>query len=194
MDVSLLHDLTEELASFLSEATRADLATSIPNSPHNLGELALWLITQNLDIADVVAVADILGERNFDSTIEDRLDLHHGSTGLDVRYRHTAGLMEDAFAAVSDVSEPRRLQVQKVDAESLYEDQIRNVVVHTWDIAQALGLAYEPSAEVIRRVLRTTVSVGAGTLPPEHGMRNESPTATDVFAIVLTLSGRVAQR
>ncbi|ONM49902.1 maleylpyruvate isomerase N-terminal domain-containing protein [Nocardia donostiensis] len=200
MDVLLLHTLTEDLASFLSEVTLGDLGCPVPCSARDVGDLYLHLVDQNVSVATAITgEVDPRGRQvdPMDPTSLGALDRrYHGSAGLEVGYRWTARLMENAFASVTDTS--RRCRVAAVGADvdvaRLYEEQIRNTVIHTWDIAQALGLPYQPAPGVIRRVLWTTVLRTTQT-PPVVGpvLTDTWPGVADdadVFACVLTLLRR----
>jgi hypothetical protein len=50
----------------------------------------------------------------------------------------------------------------EVDAETLYENQIRDAVLHTWDLAYALELPYRPGSELALRLLRHLKEPSAG--------------------------------
>jgi hypothetical protein len=197
VDVSTLHTLTEDLAAFLSEVTQSELKRPLLCSPGDVGDLYLRLIDQNVSVAGAVAGEaiptgawpDPMGR----DSLEDVLDHYYGG-GLEAGYRRTSRLMEDAFAAATDGS--RRCQVEgspgEIDVATLHELQITDAVVHTWDLAQALGLPYEPAADVTKRVLRSIVLRGARTDQDgfEDGDGAGALDAADMFACVLRLSGR----
>lgn len=75
---------------------------------------------------------------------------------------------------------------EDVEVAALYEMQVRNAVIHTWDIAQAMGFPYQPAPDVAWRVLRTVLSRPADT----RGNSAASLDGSDVFGCVLKLSGR----
>lgn len=189
MDTSTLHTATEELAALLSEVTQGDLEHRTCAS-RDVGDLYLHLIDQNLRVA--VAIASETVSKSHRTDPMDRralgaaLDLHGG--GLDVGYRQTAQLMENAFASVTAGHRLCRMDGFQEDVEvaALYEMQVSNSVIHTWDIAQAMGFSYQPALDVAWRVLKTMLSMPADT--PGNGA--PSLDDSDVFGCVLTLSGR----
>lgn len=162
IDVSLLHTLTEDLAGFLSEVTHGDLSRPIPGTTGDLADLYRHLLEQNIATATTVAGKPI---SRIPLDLDARVDVY-GGCGLESDYRRTARLMEDAFAAT-----------EAVDAATLYDAQISNTVIRTWDVAEALGLHYRPDPAVTQRVLRSFAT-------------QTPPTAPDIFDCVLTLSGR----
>ncbi|WP_327145289.1 maleylpyruvate isomerase family mycothiol-dependent enzyme [Nocardia sp. NBC_01327] len=187
----MLHTLTEDFATFLSEVTHSDLSSPVPYSTRDIGDLYLHLLDQHNNIAAV------LGDRPIPQptgphdrqALDTRVDPIYGSVELEAGYRHSAQLMENAFTATTDTS--RRYQVPgfpaAADIATLYEEQIRNTVIHTWDVAQALGFPYQPARDVAQRVLRTTV---LRATPQASDSATETANDTGEFASVLSLSGR----
>ena len=190
MDTSTLHTATEELAALLSEVTQGDLEHRTPCASWDVGDLYLHLMDQNIRVAAAIAServsqghwTDLMDRAALDAS----LDLYGG--GLDVGYRQTAQLMENAFASVAAGNRRYRMDGLHEDVEvaALYEMQVSNAVVHTWDIAQALGFSYQPAPDVAWRVLRAMLSRPAGT----SGNSAVSLDGSDVFGCVLKLSGR----
>ncbi|MBF6332987.1 maleylpyruvate isomerase family mycothiol-dependent enzyme [Nocardia transvalensis] len=197
----MLHTLTEDLASFLSEVTQGDLRCPVPCSTRDVGDLYLHLVDQNISVATAIAGEAIprgQGVGPMDrASLDASMDYYYGGAGLEVGYRRTARLMENAFTSVTDMSRLCRVQGFRgeVDVATLYEEQIRNAVIHTWDIAQALGLPYQPAPDVTQRVLRTIVLRTTQTPPTATpaGTDTEPEVVDDAgaFACVLTLSRRV---
>ncbi|MGQ4616903.1 maleylpyruvate isomerase family mycothiol-dependent enzyme [Nocardia sp. R7R-8] len=190
MDVSVLHSLTEDFAAFLSEVTHSDLSSPVPYSTCDIGDLYLHLVDQHHNLAAALGARPIPqppGPHDRQA-LDARVD-PYGGVGLEAGYRRSAQLMENAFAATTDMS--RRYQVPgfpaAADIATLYEEQIRNTVIHTWDIAQALGFSYQPACDVALRILRTTV---LRATPQTDESTTETVDGTGVFASVLTLSGR----
>jgi hypothetical protein len=146
----MLHTLTEDLASFLSEVTQGDLKCPVPSSSRDVGDLYLLLVDQNTSLATAITGeasphGQWVGPMDR-ASLDAFVDPFYGGAGLEVGYRRTALLLENAFASVAEMSRLCRVKgvQQEVDVATLYEDQISNVVIHTWDIAQALGLPYQP--------------------------------------------------
>ncbi|MCU1645451.1 MAG: hypothetical protein JWN03_5726 [Nocardia sp.] len=193
----MLHTLTEDLASFLSEVTQDALGCPVPHSARDVGELCLHLIDQNIDVATAVAGEKVAYRQWAGSldraSLDTSVDYYYGGAGLEVGYRRTAGLMENSFASVTDMSRLRRVKgfQEEVDIATLYEEQIRNTVIHTWDVAQALGFSYQPAPGVTQRILRTTVlRTPPSTVPDGTGAWPGGVDDASAFAAVLTLSSR----
>lgn len=194
-DVATLHTLTEEFAAFLSEVSVGDLACPAPDGSGDLGDLCLRINHQNLQVAAaLIGRAVSHGERH---TAKDRAALSHGADphggcGLEVGYRQTASLMERGFASPADGTTFYELEslAVAVDLMTLYDIQISRTVVHTWDIAQALGLPYRPSPGIAQRVLRASVLSAPHLL---HGGATPAVDA-DAFLCALTLLGRRPSR
>lgn len=197
----MLHTLTEDLASFLSEVTQSDLGCPIPGSARDVGDLYLHLVDQNISVATAIAGEAIpRGQwvRSMDrASLDACVDYYYGGAGLEVGYRRTAHLVENAFASVTDTNRLCRVKWsrEEVDVATLYEEQIGNTVLYTWDIAQSLGLPYQPAPDVTQRILRTTVLRATQTpptaIPGGNDTSSEGVDNADVFACVLTLSRRV---
>jgi uncharacterized protein (TIGR03083 family) len=203
MDVSTLHALTEDLAGFLSELTQSELERPTSWANGDVGDLYLHLIDRNLRVAAAITGEAIPrgqwpdpGDR---AALSEFLDPSYGG-GLETGYRRTARLMEDAFAGATDKSVLLDMKgvAGEVDTEALYELQISDVVLHTWDVAQVLGLTYRPARNTTLRILRSIV-LGA-TRPRRDdlvgGAAAERPELDDVdlFDGVLALSRRSAHQ
>ena len=179
MDVSTLHTLTDDLAGYLSEVTQSDLGRLTPEYSGDLGELYLHLLEQNLDVAAAVAGQAVSREDRPDrEALDAAVDLY-GGCGLESGYRATACIMEDAFAAATDVRRRRQVKGFKggIDVVTLYDSQISNTVIRTWDVAEVLGLPYRPEPAVTQKVLQTFAL-------------EKLPHDADIFDCVLALSGR----
>lgn len=192
MDISTLHAVTEELAALLSEVTHGDLGHRTPCASRDVGDLYLHLMDQNIRVAAAIASEPVSRSHRTDQTdraaLGTSLDFYGG--GLEVGYRQTAQIMENAFASVTTSNRLCRMDGLHEDVEvaALYEMQVSNSVIHTWDMAQALGFSYQPAPDVAWRILRTMVSRPAGT----QGNSAASPGGSDAFGCVLKLSGRAS--
>ena len=192
MDVSTLHVLTEDLAGFLSELTQSDLERPTSWANGDVGELYLHLIDRNTSVAAAIT-GEPIPRGQWPGPLEraslaDFLDPYYGG-GLETGYRRTARFMEDAFASTTDTDALLHLQglAGEIDIETLYELQISDTVLHTWDVAQALGFSYRPARNVTLRILRTMV---LGAAAAEHQAIDD----VDLFEGALTLSRRSAQQ
>ncbi|WP_166352674.1 hypothetical protein [Phytoactinopolyspora limicola] len=201
MDVSILHTLTEDLAAFLSEVTQGDLRRPVPSTTGDVGDLYLHVIDQNVSVATAITGQAILrGTRHHPM---DRASLgasvdYYGDCGLEAGYRQTAHLMENSFASTADsglLYQPKGFP-DAVELTTLYEVQISNAIIHTWDVAQALGLPYRPDPHISQRVLRAVVPWLAeplpGTLPGNAASSTAVTDDADIFESILKLSGRNA--
>lgn len=190
MDTSTLHAVTEELAALLSEVTQGDLGQRTPYTPWDVGDLYLYLMDQNIRIAAAIASETVSRGQQAEpmdrATLDSALDFYGG--GLEVGYRQTAQTMENAFASVTDSNRLCRVNGLQDDAEvaAIYETHVSNSVIHTWDIAQALGFSYQPAPDIARRALLTLLSRPVGA----QGDRAGSLCDADIFGCVLKLSGR----
>jgi uncharacterized protein (TIGR03083 family) len=190
MDTSTLHTATEELAALLSEVTQGDLEHRTPWASRDVGDLYLHLIDQNLRVAAAIASETVSPSHRTDpkdrKALGASLDFYGG--GLDVGYRQTAQLTENAFASVTVSNRLCRMDGfdEEVEVAALYEMQICNAVIHTWDIAQAMGFSYQPASDVAWRVLKKMLSQPADP----RGSSAASLDDPDVFGCVLKLSGR----
>ncbi|MFD4407184.1 hypothetical protein ACFWPH_30900 [Nocardia sp. NPDC058499] len=197
----MLHALTEDLASYLSEVTQSDLKCPVPSSTRDVGDLYLHLVDQNISIATAITGEAISREQLLGpidrASLDADVEYVSGGVGLDQGYRRTARLMEDAFTTVTDAG--RRCRVQgfpgEIDVAALYEELLSLVVIHTWDTAHALGWSYQPAPDVTQRVLRTIIQRTTQTLSTQPAVAADTwPEAidgADAFAAVLTLSQRV---
>jgi hypothetical protein len=148
VDVIALHAVTEDLAAYLSEATVSDLGCPTPFRSWDLSELYLHLVEQNARIgsgigrgSDDASPAPAHVDR---TTLSASAHLYGG--GFEEQYRRTARVMENAFAAITDPREVRSVAGIPGDhaIAELYEMQIRDALTHARNVAQALGLDYEP--------------------------------------------------
>lgn len=162
MDVSLLHTLTEDLATLLSEVTPGDLPQPAPDGSGDLGDLYLRLIAQNVRVAGVVTGPGTPGSEPPEPRGRAELSASpagYGTCGLDTGYRRSARLLEAAFAAETDCDRLYEMPGLPgvVDLTTLYAVQVRTTIGHTWDVAEALGLPYRPFPRFPHRVLRGAV-------------------------------------
>ncbi|MGW3960664.1 hypothetical protein ACWED2_12670 [Amycolatopsis sp. NPDC005003] len=196
MDVSTLHTLTEDLAAFLSEITRSDLARPVEATGGDVSDLYRRLINANTSVAAAISGTAISGGQWIDPITKAAFDGSsdiHGGCGLEVGYRQTAHLMENAFESVTEGAlRVRGEGIPEIDVATLYEDQISSTVIHTWDVAHVLGLPHQPAPEIAQRMLQAGIPRAARTPSPHE----DATTALDVagssifFDCVLKLAGR----
>ncbi|MEL7975239.1 TIGR03086 family metal-binding protein [Isoptericola sp. F-RaC21] len=180
MDTSALHAVTETFASYLSELVPGDLSFATPCEGWDVGDLHRHMLEENVHFGRAVGGSDLTGAP---------------SHGLDEEYRRTAAFMEHAFATVADATQTR--QVPGVPGprtvQDLYEMQLCDTVIHTWDLAHATGLPYAPEPQVARTVLRRMEAVPGSARGPGRAFAEvpEQPgPATSALGRILLLSGR----
>lgn len=163
----MLRAVNGELASLLSTATREDLGRPTPHAGWDLGDLCLHLLAQNVALAGVVSGGAIPRADRVATLTRSALEasLERDGGGLDVRYRRTARLLEDAFAAVEDPT--RRCTTDghgdELDVATLYAMHVSMAVIDCCDVAHALGRSYEPTSDLARRavrIVRSPLAVG----------------------------------
>jgi len=196
MDVSALHTLTEEFAAYLSEVTAGDLSAPTPCEGWDVGHLYRHMIEENVHFglaasgADHVP-ADVESLRSVAASASAALPPY----ALETSYRRTSSFMGDAFARVADAEGLRR--VPGVPGErtvhDLYEMQLCDTLIHTWDLAHALGLGYDPEPEIAGVVLRRMESVPESARGPGRAFGEvQSPVdrAASTLDRIVVLSGR----
>lgn len=159
MDIATLHSVTEDLAGYISELTVSDLGRPTHADSVDVGDLYLSLLERNKQLS-----AGILGQGEDSmspSGTPDRealiLSANLTGGGFESEYRSSARKLESAFASVTDpevvVSIPGVSGTHEV--AELVETQIRDTVIHTWDVVQALGIDdYAPKPEVAERIVQ----------------------------------------
>lgn len=157
MDVSTFHTLTEDLAAFLSEATQGDLRRPIPGTTGDLGDLYLRLIDQNVSTAAAITGETLEGDHRLNPS--SRADLEFavddsGSCGLEAGYRRSLRFVENALIA-SESGEicATEGRADRADLARLVETLISDTVMHTWNLAQALGFSYTPASDDVASLL-----------------------------------------
>lgn len=157
MDTSALHTVTETFASYLSEVTAGDLAFPTPCAGWNVNGLYHHMLEENVHFGlaitgDHDAPADPVNVVNASYSGNATRREHT----LDASYRRTATYMERAFASTTDESQIR--QVPGVPGSrsihDLYEMQLCDTVIHTWDLTRSIGFEYDVEPEIAATVLR----------------------------------------
>lgn len=155
MDVSPLHTAAEELAAHLSEMTSGDLKQPTPVPGIDLGALYLHLIDQNAVLAAALVNAPTPQRQQSDPSVRASLPgaANLSGGGFETRYRRTAHILEDAFAAIASAEEVHRIDGVDLTARAIYDQQVSDTVIHTYDVASTLGMDYRPPADIASRVL-----------------------------------------
>lgn len=180
MDVSMLHTVTEDLAGWLSEITQGDLGQPTPVPARDVGDLYLHIIDRNLVVAAGLTHqpvhVPVQGHALRRPTLDTSVDLYGG--GFERLYRRTARQTEDGFASVSSAESRYCIDGVDLDACAVYDKHVSDTVIHTWDLTQAMGFDYRPSAEVAQRIWQSL-------------QKSPIEDADTVWACALRMSGRV---
>lgn len=138
--------------------THGDLRQPTPFNSWDIGDLYVHLIDQSVTIA--VGLARRTNNDGFSRTdtitrqaLEVSANLYGG--GYEERYRRIAALAEDAFASVDEKDREYIIGGVALSARAWYDKHVDETVVHTWDLAQAMGFAYQPPVDMVFEVLRT---------------------------------------
>ncbi|MBT1254354.1 maleylpyruvate isomerase family mycothiol-dependent enzyme [Rhodococcus erythropolis] len=180
MDISALHTATENLAEWLSEVTQGDLGQPTPLPDRDVGDLYVHLIERNTGITTVLT-AETRPVRSRAhpmrrSALDVSANLYGG--GFEELYRQTAQQTEGAFASIPSPALRYCIDGAELDASALYEKHVSETVIHTWDLAQAMGFDYLPASDVTHQVLTT--------------LQKSPPESVDaVWEYALRMSGRV---
>lgn len=194
MDTAKLHSVIEDFASYLSELAEGDLRSSTPCAGWDVNDLCVHMIDENIAFGSGVS-----GASNTPIDVDESESLRNAEcvgSAWQRKYLTTALDMENSFAAVEDPGELR--EIAGLPGERavavLYEMQICDTVIHTWDLTQALGFTYDPDPAVADLVLRRMQEVpdaargegrAFGTVP-DAGTAGRS-----VLEQIILLSGRV---
>lgn len=193
MDTAKLHSVIEEFASYLSELSEGDLRRPTPCTGWDVDDLCSHMVEENIAFGAGVAGKTVRPLTRHEP--EARQHRESAGSAWEQKYLETALYMENSFAAVQGPSELRKVAglpgERAVDA--LYEMQICDSVIHTWDLTQALGFTYDPAPEVADLVLRRMQEIpdaarGEGRA---FGTVTDSATADlSVLERIVLLSGR----
>lgn len=155
MDVSVLHAATECLAEYLSEVTQGDLGQSTPVPGRDIGDLYLHLIDRNITVTAALMPESAPSQAGATSrsSLDASVNVYGG--GFEERYRRTALQVEDAFGSVSAADVRCRIDGVEMEAGAMYDQQVSETVIHTWDLAHAMGLTFHPPLQVALRILKT---------------------------------------
>jgi uncharacterized protein (TIGR03086 family) len=196
MNISMLHKVTEDLAAYWSKVTEDDLERPTPCAGWTVGDLYRHVVEENTTFGHAISglPVPLTATTDYEDAVDGRPARRLGSRFEEI-YRASARYMETAFAAVDD---PDRLrQVAGIPGErpvaDLFEMQIADTVIHTWDLAQALSITYEPQAEIADLVLRRMQSVpdvARGEGKPFGAVRATPDAEVTALDRIVLLSGR----
>lgn len=157
MNTAILHTVTEEFAAYLSEVTDGDLGLATPCAGWTVVDLYRHVVEENAEFGHAVSGLPVpAGAKSGHRDTDEMLPSRCMGGGFDEIYRTSARYMEQGFDAIEDPGQLR--QVAGVPGErrvaDLLEMQIADTLIHTWDLAQAIGFDYEPRPEIARLVLQ----------------------------------------
>ena len=148
-------------STYVERVTDADLRRSTPCEAWDLGQLLDHMVGQHAGFATVVrtgvAGADAYGPQPF----------------TPVSWRRSVDELLDAFAGAdlaTEVVEVELHPTRPLPVAVLVQAQFLDTVVHTWDVAAALGEHFDPGPEVAG-------AVEAIAAPIPDDVRRESPGA-----------------
>ena len=142
MNTFALHTATEAFAGHLSEVTSGDLGFPTPCEGWDVGDLYRHVLDENARFG--VAVSGALAPPD------------DPDGALEAAYRRTARFMETAFAEALDPGLLREVAgiIGPRSIHDLYEMQLCDTVIHTWDLTRATGFECEVDDDVADLVLR----------------------------------------
>ena len=164
MNTAMLHAVTEDLASFLSEVTDGDLSLPTPCVEWTVGDLYRHVVEENGRFGHAVSGRPVPRHATAEHRNANVFELARSpGIGYEEIYRASARYMESAFGEAEDARQPR--QVEGVPGarpiSELLEMQIADTLIHTWDLAKSIDLEYAPQPEIAERVLRLMQMVPA---------------------------------
>lgn len=147
----MLTQVTEEFAAYLSEVTDGDLMTPTPCTRWDIHDLYAHVLDMNARLAEAL-----------DSRSAPPAPRGAGAARETI-YRDSAHHVAIALARAGDAG------------DELFESHVANTLIHTWDLAQATRLEFDPPSphaiDITLRYLRR--------LPPQSRGRGKA------FAVIL---------
>lgn len=172
MKLALLTQVTEEFAAYLSEVGDGDLMAPTPCARWDIRDLYAHVLDANARLAQALDPRSALPAPPG------------GRAPREMIYRDSARYVADALARAGDAD------------DELFESHLTNTLIHTWDLARATWLEFDPpsphAVDIALRYLRR--------LPPEsRGQGKPFAAILDFPAAapmdeVLFLSGRAPAR
>lgn len=199
MNISTLHTVTEEFASILSEVTDGDLKQPTPCAGWTVGDLCWHVVRENANFGHGVSGMPVPFTATAEALdAEENVSARSLGGGYDTVYRASARYMEEAFAGIENTAQTR--QVHGLPGErqvaELYEMQIADTLIHTWDLARSVEFDYTPEPEIARLVLERMSRLpdaARGEGRPFGAARTPSDTAgAGTLERIISLSGRDA--
>lgn len=165
----ILRAACEEFASYLSEVTDGDVGWPTPCEEWSVADLYRHMLEMSAAVAGVAPPA------------EDAFGLRLDEELRETTYRRFARLAIEALEGESDAA---------------WHTYLANTLIHTWDLARAIGFDYDPpEAEILSIAVRSLEGIadeerGVGAL---YGYVPNFPALSDTERMLL-LSGRMPVR
>jgi uncharacterized protein (TIGR03083 family) len=170
MRLALLNEVTEDFAAYLSEVTDGDLTASTPCQLWTIDDLYHHMVELNVQPSPPMACKGCMARE----------------TVYREAARHTADVL--AHAAGSAPADRLPTPFGALSPQDAFELYLTNTVVHTWDLAHALGFHFDPPRQDVLDIalgcLRRMPSAG----PEAAVVRDVVPGSA--MAEVLLLAGR----
>jgi uncharacterized protein (TIGR03086 family) len=130
MRLELLTEVSEGFAAYLSEVTDGDLAASTPCQLWTIDDLYHHMVELNVQL-DAQSSPPMA---------------HNGCMARETVYRDSARHATDVLAHAADSTPAGRVSTPfgALSPQDAFESYLTNTVVHTWDLAQALGFDFDP--------------------------------------------------
>ena len=166
-----LHRAALDIASgYVARVTDADLGRATPCAAWTLRHLLEHMVGQHAGFATVVAAG------SADASA------YHPLPFTAASWRSSVDDLVAAFAAAdltAEVVEVELHPTRPLPVAVLVQAQFLDTVVHTWDVAAALGESYEPAPDVVEAVRRIAELIpdDAGREQPGAAFAPAVPTA-----------------
>lgn len=177
MDIALLHEVTEDFAAYLSEATDGDLTARTPCPLWTIADLYHHLLDLNSRLGQA-----------FDPQSSPQV-ARGGNPLRETIYRDSARYAADVLARAADAAPagPVWTPFGELSPHGAFESLVTNTLVHTWDIAKAMRFDFEPPRpDVLDIALGCLRGLPPGTATPDFA-------AGSAMADVLSSAGRTPE-
>jgi uncharacterized protein (TIGR03086 family) len=182
-----LHRRSLEIATdFVDAVSQADLTRSTPCAGWDLAALLEHMIGQNHGFAEAISGADVTLESFAPRTAGDLSSAWAASA--DVLVAAVASAPADAAILLPEISPDRRFGLDTVVGFHHLD-----TVVHTWDVATALDLAWRPTPKAAAETLAAAQLIpdGEARLAPGAAFAPARPVGSgDPWVDALALVGR----
>lgn len=186
-NLTLLGEVTEEFASYLSEVTDGDLSAPTPCASWDIQALYDHVIDAN------AAIAGQLDPR------ASQLDFRAGQpapgggpAARETRYRDSAHCAAAAIAGAFNRDTRPHACPGSRSPGLIFQEHLANTLIHTWDLAQAIQIDFDcpslPAIEIALRYLRQLPPAARGQAGPFAESLDYPPA--EPMHEVLYLSGR----